>query len=119
MKILKFIARKKSTGEERLFSFDDLYGYEGEVNGVFLELIDGSDLSESGNWKISNNSGYQHKGMNPDIEIFLVENEPDSLDVPNAETIATMEEAIKLAHDPNAKTFTSVEELFEDIESDE
>lgn len=37
---------------------------------------------------------------------------------PNAETIAAMEEAEQIARDPNRKTYDSVEELFEELNSD-
>ncbi len=33
------------------------------------------------------------------------------VDVPNSETVAAIEEGRKLAHDPNAKSYASVEEL--------
>ena len=36
---------------------------------------------------------------------------------PNMTTIAAMKEAIELANDPNAKTFSSIKELMEDLES--
>lgn len=36
---------------------------------------------------------------------------------PNATTLAAMREAERLAHDPNAKTFSSVEELLKDLKS--
>jgi len=36
---------------------------------------------------------------------------------PNMTTIAAMKEAIELANDPNAKTFCSIKELMEDLES--
>ena len=35
---------------------------------------------------------------------------------PNRETLAAMKEAIKLANDPNAKTYSSVKELMEELE---
>ena len=35
---------------------------------------------------------------------------------PNRETFAAMKEAIKVAHDPNAKTYSSVKELMEELE---
>ena len=38
---------------------------------------------------------------------------------PNRETLAAMKEAIKVAHDPNAKTFSSIEELRKDLEADD
>lgn len=38
-------------------------------------------------------------------------------EIPNAETIAAMEEAERLMKDPRAKTFSSVEALFEDLDS--
>ena len=36
---------------------------------------------------------------------------------PNATTLAAMREAERLAHDQNAKTFSSVEELVKDLKS--
>jgi len=36
---------------------------------------------------------------------------------PNATTLAAMREAERLAHDPNAKSYTSVEELMKDLNS--
>ncbi len=36
---------------------------------------------------------------------------------PNAETYAAMEEAERMLADPNAKRFSSVEELFEELDS--
>ena len=41
-----------------------------------------------------------------------------SLDVPNAVTLATIKEAEQMLHDPNAKRFSSVEELFEELDSE-
>lgn len=41
-----------------------------------------------------------------------------SLDVPNAVTLAAMKEAEQMLHDPNAKRFSSVEELFEELDSE-
>lgn len=38
---------------------------------------------------------------------------------PNAETIAAMKEAEALEKDPNAKSYTSVEELFRDLKADD
>lgn len=39
-------------------------------------------------------------------------------DVPNAETIAAIEEGRRLANDKNAKSYTSAEELFRDLDSE-
>jgi len=39
-------------------------------------------------------------------------------EIPNQETIAAMLEADELANDPNAKGYTSIEELMEDLESE-
>jgi len=36
---------------------------------------------------------------------------------PNKATLAAMKEAIELANDPNTKTFSSIKELMEDLES--
>lgn len=38
-------------------------------------------------------------------------------DVPNAETLAAMREADRIAADPNARGVSSVEELFEELEA--
>ena len=38
-------------------------------------------------------------------------------DVPNAATVAAFEEGEKMLRDPNAKTFSSVDELFEELDS--
>lgn len=38
-----------------------------------------------------------------------------SRDVPNAETVAAMKEAERIAHDPNAKGYSSIDELFRDL----
>ena len=35
---------------------------------------------------------------------------------PNKTTLATMEEAIRIANDPNTKRFSTVDELMEDLE---
>ncbi len=40
-----------------------------------------------------------------------------TMDIPNAETIAAMKEAEALLSEPNAKSFMTVEELFEDLDS--
>jgi len=37
-------------------------------------------------------------------------------EVPNAETIAAMEEGDRIAHDPNAKSYTDLNELWKDLE---
>lgn len=39
--------------------------------------------------------------------------------VPNAETIAAYEEAMRLMKDPNVKGYTSIEELFKDLDNDD
>ena len=36
---------------------------------------------------------------------------------PNAETVAAMLEADKIAHDPNVKGYTNLDELFKDLKS--
>ena len=38
-------------------------------------------------------------------------------DMPNAETIAAIEEGERMLHDPNAKRFKSVDDLFEELDS--
>lgn len=42
---------------------------------------------------------------------------PVELEEPNAVTIAAMEEAERIARDPNTKRFASVEDLFKDLEA--
>ena len=37
--------------------------------------------------------------------------------VPNAETVAAMLEADRIAHDPNVKGYTDLDELFRDLKS--
>ena len=37
--------------------------------------------------------------------------------VPNAETIAAMQEAERIARDPNVKGYTNLDELFKDLKS--
>lgn len=61
MKKVIIFAKNKKTGEEFRFSLDELYGYEGEVCGVFI--------GETG-VALNFNSGYGMNGMNPDIEIL-------------------------------------------------
>ena len=41
-----------------------------------------------------------------------------SLNVPNAETIAAIEEANKLSRDPNAKRYSSFEELVAEVQNE-
>ena len=40
-----------------------------------------------------------------------------SLNVPNAETVAAMEEAERIARDPNVKGYTDLNELFEALKA--
>lgn len=42
-----------------------------------------------------------------------------SLNVPNAETIAAMEEANKINRDPNAKRYSSFEELLSEVQTED
>ena len=42
----------------------------------------------------------------------------EEVDVPNAETIAAIEEGRRMAEDKNAKSYTSTEELFRDLDKD-
>lgn len=37
---------------------------------------------------------------------------------PNAQTVAAMEDAEKIAHDPNTKKYRNAKELFEDIDNE-
>jgi len=41
-----------------------------------------------------------------------------SLNIPNAETIAAMEEASRISRDPNAKRYSSFEELVAEIQNE-
>ncbi|TEB07832.1 RelB antitoxin [Pelotomaculum schinkii] len=41
-----------------------------------------------------------------------------SLNVPNADTIAAMEEADKISRDPNAKRYSSFEELVAEVQNE-
>jgi hypothetical protein len=63
MKSFIFYARNRKTGESFTFTFDDLYGYEGEECGVFIH---GSGIA------LNYNSGYGDDGMNPDLDIYDV-----------------------------------------------
>ena len=63
MKKFIFYAKGKRSGRKFRFSLDELYGYEGEVEGVFIR---GNDIA------LNYNSGYGFKGMNPDLEIYYV-----------------------------------------------
>lgn len=40
-----------------------------------------------------------------------------SVDIPNAETVAAIEEAEKISRDPNTKRYTSVDELFKELDN--
>lgn len=40
-------------------------------------------------------------------------------EIPNKETIEAMLEAERIARDPNAKCYTNLDELFEDLKNDE
>ena len=86
MKKFIFSARVKKTGEEFTFTFDDLYGYEGETEGVFIRrsigkiktpeaLLKCGYPKEMDNYvseQLNFNSGCEFGGMNPDIEIYDV-----------------------------------------------
>lgn len=61
---LEFVAKDKETGEEYIFGFEDLYGYESEESGIFLN---------EPNICISRNSGNGFSGMNPNLEILLLD----------------------------------------------
>jgi hypothetical protein len=66
--MVKLKATNLRTGEERVFTLDDLYGYEGEENGIFLKGKKGEP-----SWHISFNSGFGMRGMNPEYSIDIVE----------------------------------------------
>jgi hypothetical protein len=65
MKELKFKATNSKTGETFIFTFADLYGYEGEVSGVILP-DERTILVEN------------DKGLNPDLKIELYTDVSDS-----------------------------------------
>ena len=48
---------------------------------------------------------------------FAVTRECERSHVPNAETIAAIEEGKRIARDPNTRVFTTMEELLEDLNS--
>ena len=64
---LFFVAKNKVTGEQFLFSFTDLYSYEGEVRGIIFR--DGMTVFGKNTARIDN----QGRGcaLNPDLEIRL------------------------------------------------
>lgn len=64
MKNVIFHAIDKGRGKELTFTLNDLYGYEGEVCGVFIK--------ETG-VALNYNSGWRFEGMNPDLDIIDVE----------------------------------------------
>ena len=63
MNNIVFFAKNLKTGKDVQFSLDDLYGYEGEVAGVFIRGC---------NTALNYNSGYGFEGMNPDLQIYDV-----------------------------------------------
>lgn len=63
MKNIVFYAKDLKSGKEFRFTLDDLYGYEGEENGVFIR---GKGIA------LNYNSGYGFSGMNPELEIYDV-----------------------------------------------
>lgn len=63
MKKIIFYAKNLKNDEEFRFALDDLYGYEGEVEGVFIR---GSEIA------LNYNSGSGYRGMNPELYIYDV-----------------------------------------------
>ena len=61
MKQFTFFAKDNKTGKTFAFTFDDLYGYEGEKCGVFIR---GTGAA------LNFNSGYGFDGMNSNLEIY-------------------------------------------------
>ena len=61
MKKCIFYARDRRSGKKFTFGLNDLYGYEGEVEGVFIK---------SNGMALNYNSGSFFNGMNPDLEII-------------------------------------------------
>jgi hypothetical protein len=79
--MIVFQAKKISTGETRTFTFRDLYGYEGEENGVFINSNESVEhLSDGGCWTLNNNSGSGMDGMNPDLEITVLDSKSGIVD---------------------------------------
>ena len=81
--MIVFQAKMKSTGETRTFTFNDLYGYEGEVCAVVIEANDTTKhLSRGGNWVLCYNKDSKilcdgptrpaPAGLNPDLEITVL-----------------------------------------------
>lgn len=64
MNKLKFKATNTKTGAVIVFTFDQLYGYEGEVCGVILP--NGTVLVYN-----EDSPGYKTGGLNPDLRIEL------------------------------------------------
>jgi hypothetical protein len=62
---LKFKATNTKTGETVIFTFNDLYGYEGEVCGV---IIRDTDIVLVYN---EHSSECERGGVNPDLKIEL------------------------------------------------
>ena len=63
MSNIVFFAKNLKTGKDIQFTLNDLYGYEGEVEGVFIR---GAGIA------LNYNSGCGFEGMNPDLQIYDV-----------------------------------------------
>ena len=74
-----------------------------QAQKVFAEL--GLDMTTAIN--IFLRQSIRYKGLPFDVR----------LNIPNAETIAAIEESENLLNDPSAKRFSSVEELFKELNS--
>lgn len=86
MKDIVFYARNKITGENFTFTFNDLYGYEGEDEGVFIQYNKtkinlpqsavnagfNKDYYNYSSIALNYNSGSVFKGINPDLDIYDV-----------------------------------------------
>jgi HEPN domain-containing protein len=62
-----FRAKLKSTGKKLTFTFDNLYGYEGEIDGVFLDIDQYTAI------RINDRDRRHQSGINADMEILAIE----------------------------------------------
>lgn len=70
MKLKDMRFRVKQNGQEIVFGWKQIWGYEGEVCGVFAT---DKDNQCKGTVTLTNNSGYGFKGINEDLEIEVFE----------------------------------------------
>ena len=74
MKLANMRFRAKDTdGKIREFGWRDIFGYEGEVCGVFARIQTPDIHDLGGDIDLTYNSGYGFKGINGDLEIEVFE----------------------------------------------